>query len=98
MRLTRTTPLRRLLLALPVVAIVDFLLVCISLFKGKPTFWQLLTVNFWIFLILMLRLVLSLMWRLRCPTCGRGVGKNTGDDSHGFPKVKCIKCGSEWLI
>ncbi len=46
MRFTKTIPFKRLLLTLPVVALVDLLLVIISLFKGKPTFEQLLTVNF----------------------------------------------------
>lgn len=98
MRLTTSTPFKRLLLSLPVVAFVDILLIIISLFKGKPTPRQLITVNFWIALILMLRFGLSLIWRLRCPTCGRGAGKDTGDESSGYPRVKCPKCGSEWLL
>jgi DNA-directed RNA polymerase subunit RPC12/RpoP len=98
MRLTKSTPFKRLLLSLPVIALVDILLIIISIFKGKPTLRQLLTVNSWIALILALRFGLSLIWRLRCPTCGRTVGENTGDESSGYPKVKCPKCGSEWLL
>jgi DNA-directed RNA polymerase subunit RPC12/RpoP len=98
MRLRKSTPFKRLLLSLPVLVLVDILLIIISIFKGKPTLRQLLTVNFWIALILMLRFGLSLMWRLRCPTCGRGVGKDTGDESSGYPKVKCPQCGSQWLL
>jgi len=98
MRLSKSTPFMRLLLSLPVVALVDILLIVISIFKGKPTARQLMIVNLWIALILMLRFGLSLIWRLRCPTCGRGVGKDTGDESSAFLKVKCPKCGSEWLL
>lgn len=98
MRLIRTTPFKRLLLTLPAVVLVDLVLVIISLFKGTPTFKQLLTVNFWIALVLILRLLLSLGWRLRCPQCGRGVGKDTGRDSEGYPRFKCSKCESEWLL
>ena len=98
MRLTKTTPFRRLLLSLPVIALVDILLIIISIFKGKPTLRELLTVNFWIMVIFILRFGLSLIWRLRCPTCGRSAGKDTGDESSGHPKVKCPKCGSEWLL
>jgi hypothetical protein len=98
MRLARTTPFRRLLLSLPVIAFLDILLILISIFKGKPTAGELLTVNFWIVVVFMLRFGLSLIWRLRCPTCGGGFGKDAGDDSSGHPKVKCPKCGSEWLL
>lgn len=98
MRLSKSTPFKRLLLSLPVVVLVDLLLIVISILKGKPTPRQLLTVNFWIVLILALRFGLSLLWRLRCPTCGRGVGRDTGDENYGYPKVKCPKCGSEWLL
>jgi hypothetical protein len=98
MQLTKSTPFKRLLLSLPVVALVDILLIVISIFKGKPTPGQLLTINFWIALILMLRFGLSLIWRLRCPTCGRGAGKDTGDASSGYPRVKCAKCGLKYVI
>jgi hypothetical protein len=98
MRLTRTTPFKRLLLTLPVVVFVDFLLVIISLFKGRPTLEQLLTINLWIALVLMLRFFLSLGWRLRCPQCGKRSGKDAGNESLGYPMVKCSKCGSEWLL
>jgi DNA-directed RNA polymerase subunit RPC12/RpoP len=98
MQLSKSTPFKRLLLSLPVIALVDILLVVISICKGKPTLRQLLTVNLWIGLILALRFGLSLIWRLRCPTCGRTVGKDTGDVSSGYPKVKCPKCGAEWLL
>ena len=98
MRLTRTTPFKRMLLTLPVVVFVDILLVAIALLKGAPTFRQLLTVNIWIVLILVLRFGLSLVWRLRCPRCIRSLGKDTGDESPGYPVVKCPKCGSEWFL
>ena len=76
-----------MLLSLPVVALVDILLAVISIFKDEPTVRQLLTVNFWIALILALRFELSLLWSLQCPTCGRSAGRDIGDESYGYPKV-----------
>ncbi len=98
MRRLRTTPFQRIMLTLPVVALVDLLLIIISIIKGRPTLWQILIVNLLILPTLALRHGLSFVWRLRCPHCKAAFGEDTGADKSGYPIYRCPKCGSEWLL
>jgi len=86
------------MLALPVVALVDLLLIIISIFKGRPTLWQIVTVNILILPVLTLRHGFSFLWRLRCPHCKGAFGDDSGEDRSGYPIFRCPKCDSEWLL
>ncbi len=97
-RIIRTTPVRRLALALIPLSVVDLILAPISLLKGSPSARGFLVVNAAAILILALRFALLYAKRLWCKACGKGSGVDTGADDGGYPVVECPKCGDRWIL
>jgi len=97
-RIIKTTPFKRFLLALIPLAVIDIILLPISLFEGSPTFLGVLMVNFVVILILALRFSVLFFCRMWCPTCGKGLAEDTGRDDQGYPVVKCSRCGRQWIL
>lgn len=97
-RIFHTTPFQRLKLTLIPLLVVDLILVPISLFGGSPSLKGIIFINFLVILILVLRFTLLFLWRLRCRACGKGAAMDTGTDNHGYPVVRCSRCGREWIL
>jgi DNA-directed RNA polymerase subunit RPC12/RpoP len=97
-RILLTTPFQRLKLALVPLLVVDLILVPISLLGGSLSLQGILFINFLILMILVLRFTLLFLWRLRCRACGKGTAMDTGTDDHGYPVVRCRRCGRQWIL
>jgi hypothetical protein len=97
-RILHTTAFQRLKLSLIPLLVVDLVLIPISLFGGSPSFRGIMFINFLVILILILRFMLLFLWRMRCRACGKGLANDTGKDNHGYPVVRCSRCGREWIL
>jgi DNA-directed RNA polymerase subunit RPC12/RpoP len=97
-RLRHTVPFKRFIFSMVTVALVNLLLLGFAVFKGAPSPWQIILVDFWILVILGMRLVITLIYRLRCPSCRKGFGESMGEEGSGYAVVQCPKCRSKWLL
>lgn len=85
-------------MALIPVAVVNTILVPISLLGRSPSIGAMLLVDFLVILILVLRFAFLFFARSRCRSCGKGRGRDTGRDDRGYPVCKCPACGKEWIL
>ena len=97
-RILHTTPFQRLKLTLIPLLVIDLILIPISLFGGSPSLQGIVFINFLVILILVFRFTLLFLWRLRCGVCGKGAAMDTGKDDHGYPVVRCSRCGRQWIL